>query len=40
MPRFINGILIFTGVDEPVVSVSFILQLNKGMDEMLAGAEL
>jgi hypothetical protein len=25
MPRFINGILVFTGVDEPAVSVGFVL---------------
>jgi hypothetical protein len=36
MPRFINGILIFTGVDEPVVSVGFVLWLNAGMAETLA----
>jgi hypothetical protein len=40
MPRFINGILVFTGVDEPAVSVSFVLKLNAGMAETLAEAGL
>jgi hypothetical protein len=40
MPRFINLFLFFTGVDEPAVSVSFVLLLNKGMAEMLAEPEL
>jgi len=29
MPRFINVLLFFTGVDEPAVSVSFVLLLIK-----------
>jgi hypothetical protein len=35
MPRFINLILFFTGVDEAALSASFILLLNKGMAERL-----
>jgi hypothetical protein len=38
MPRFIDLILFFTGVDEAPLSAGFILQLNKGMDEILAEA--
>jgi hypothetical protein len=41
IPCFIGGpvmnfLLFFTGVDEPAVSVSFVLLLNKGMAEMHA----
>jgi hypothetical protein len=40
MPRFINLLLFFTGVDESAVSVSFVLLLMEGMAEMLAEPEL
>jgi hypothetical protein len=35
MPCFINGIIIFNGVDEPAVSVSFVLKLPNAMAETL-----